>query len=559
MKITRVSALLLVTSLIINAAIAIVGPFFPPEAEKKGVDVNIIGYIFSVYPFSFVIVSLIVPRILHFYSRKTVFLAGSIVYAFSVIGFGLIIYLHHDRFLVWAFILRALQGGSNAAVYTTTYSVFSMQYEGHDIMLINSIFKSTIGAGMILGLGCGTLILMYFNYAAPFIAFGVAFLIYIPLVKEFFPSEITLQNQNYETNGKESNAYDFDDVNDRKTFRTGNNTGTTAKAKRHYDTPAKDSNAFEVTEKAGKRLDFTNLSNKKSDGHPIINSRSSRISSRPINNDSSLALNRSVSEAICSRTILKCLSLCIIFIWMLNFAPPILSKRLSQLKFHEYTYGMVFAIPCIVPIFSLLFANYLMQALNGNWVIIFGTLLLSAGFYIVSTLSRVYFLLGIGTLGFSAPFLILPLFPMMMSSIDKNEVNSVAIKNAVSGLYNAWLGIGAILGPIISANLYYYFDFEVTVLFLGTSSLMLAVVLVMFGCWGKVEKVQETNENFDLDIPDYSNMSFVKCEAVRIPMKSMRQFMDEENGSRSERGRVSDLVDFKDYANPDPLVVKQDK
>mgnify|MGYP006290146143 CR=1 FL=1 len=100
MKLTKVSALLLSTSLIINAAIAIVGPFFPPEAEKKGVDINIVGYIFSIYPFCFVIVSLIIPQVLQYYSKKRVFVVGSIIYALSVIGFGLIVILDGTPFLV---------------------------------------------------------------------------------------------------------------------------------------------------------------------------------------------------------------------------------------------------------------------------------------------------------------------------------------------------------------------------------------------------------------------------------------------------------------------------
>ena len=51
-------------SIILNAAIAVVGPFFPPEAEKKGVDLKIIGFIFSTYPLAFVTFSLLMPSIL---------------------------------------------------------------------------------------------------------------------------------------------------------------------------------------------------------------------------------------------------------------------------------------------------------------------------------------------------------------------------------------------------------------------------------------------------------------------------------------------------------------
>jgi cyanate permease len=81
-------------SVILNAAIAIVGPFFPPEAEKKGVDVRTIGYIFSAYPMAFVVVSLVMPTILHYTNPRAVFIFSSIIYACSVAGFGSIIFMN---------------------------------------------------------------------------------------------------------------------------------------------------------------------------------------------------------------------------------------------------------------------------------------------------------------------------------------------------------------------------------------------------------------------------------------------------------------------------------
>lgn len=121
----------------------------------------------------------------------------------------------------------------------------------------------------------------------------------------------------------------------------------------------------------------------------------------------------------------------------MNFAPPILSKRLAKLNFPQYTYGIVFAIPCVVPVFSLVLANYLMHKFSGNAILIIGTLHMSAGFIVVASDNSYIFLLGIAILGFSAPFAILPLFPMMSNTIDKNESNGEVIKNTLSGLYNA--------------------------------------------------------------------------------------------------------------------------
>mmetsp|Transcript_11769 Transcript_11769/g.11728 ORF Transcript_11769/g.11728 Transcript_11769/m.11728 type:complete len:94 (-) Transcript_11769:63-344(-) len=92
------------------------------------------------------------------------FIIGSITYALSVIGFGLLVLVDEDFFLVLAIVLRILQGASNSVVYTTAYSVFSMQYEGHDIMQINSYFKVTLGAGLVIGLLTGTLLYMVGGY-----------------------------------------------------------------------------------------------------------------------------------------------------------------------------------------------------------------------------------------------------------------------------------------------------------------------------------------------------------------------------------------------------------
>jgi len=47
--------------------------------------------------------------------------------------------------IIFGLIFRVLQGSSNAAIYTTIYSIFSTQYEGDDFTKINSIFKGTIG------------------------------------------------------------------------------------------------------------------------------------------------------------------------------------------------------------------------------------------------------------------------------------------------------------------------------------------------------------------------------------------------------------------------------
>lgn len=65
-----------------------------------------------------------------------------------------------------------------------------MQYEGHDMLQINSYFKSTLSVGLVIGLILGTMLFMIGGYTLPFIVFGLFFLLYIPLVMEYFPNKI---------------------------------------------------------------------------------------------------------------------------------------------------------------------------------------------------------------------------------------------------------------------------------------------------------------------------------------------------------------------------------
>mmetsp|Transcript_8538 Transcript_8538/g.9676 ORF Transcript_8538/g.9676 Transcript_8538/m.9676 type:complete len:108 (+) Transcript_8538:994-1317(+) len=103
------------------------------------------------------------------------------------------------------------------------------------------------------------------------------------------------------------------------------------------------------------------------------------------------------------------------------------------------------------------------------------------GFFVVSIESVLFFLIGIAILGFSAPFAILPLFPMMRNSLNKENKSSGNVINTLAGLYNAALGIGAIIGPLVGANLYYYFEFSTTAYILGNVCIVLSFVLFCTG------------------------------------------------------------------------------
>ncbi|CAI2366123.1 unnamed protein product [Moneuplotes crassus] len=133
-------------------------------------------------------------KILNKYSQKFMFIFVSITYGLLRIGFGLLIFVDNEFFLAMAFACRVLQGASNSVVYTIECSVFSMQYDGNDIMQMNSYFKVTLGDGLVIGLLTGTLLYIIGGYCLPFIVLGVFFLCFVQCVIEYSPSRIEVSS-----------------------------------------------------------------------------------------------------------------------------------------------------------------------------------------------------------------------------------------------------------------------------------------------------------------------------------------------------------------------------
>lgn len=170
-----------------------------------------------------------------------------------------------------------------------------MQYQGHDIMKINSLFKSTLGLGMIIGLALGTVLIMFGSYVTPFVVFGIVFLLYMPCVVELFPSEITAEDLGVEQAGSAvADAHELEEVQSRLSHNpSGKNIeeprDSASILQNHSPTKKNQNGAFLDPENGDRRSEISSK-------QKLHNGHISRI------NQSS---GRSVSQAIMSKTILK--------------------------------------------------------------------------------------------------------------------------------------------------------------------------------------------------------------------------------------------------------------
>ena len=145
------------------------------------------------------------------------------------------------------------------------------------------------------------------------------------------------------------------------------------------------------------------------------------------------------------------------------------------------------------------------------------------GFFIVGMQSVSLILTGIALLGFSAPFAILPLFPLMSNSVNKEDPEAEIILTYISGIYNAALGIGAIFGPLIGSYLFYYFGFLYTAYFLGILWMLLSAILLLTGPWSKETSISDKNwTEIDVELQKYKGKQENKSEffdSLKVSLK----------------------------------------
>lgn len=94
-----------------------------------------------------------------------------------------------------------MQGSTNAVINTISYSIFSNEYDGQDFSHVNTVYKGTIGIGLLIGLALGTLLYMLGGYFLPFIVYSVFMVCITPFVVKLIPSK-TVKAKNPESNNE---------------------------------------------------------------------------------------------------------------------------------------------------------------------------------------------------------------------------------------------------------------------------------------------------------------------------------------------------------------------
>ena len=347
------------------------------------------------------------------------------VYGISSIIFGFLPMFSRYTFIGLGFTLRAIQGFSCAAIFATSYSIFSIIYRGSQLNTVNLFFKSTVGIGNLSGLLAGTFLFMIGGYRLPFIIYGFLFLGMLPIIWKKVPSNLEKFKVENSKRDEERSIKRISDLSDE------------IDPSRLVSNP----NLLQVLfEPSILRLlclamfDMTMLN-----FSPAIMSQ--RLTDLKVNKE----------------------------LFPLFFAIPFIFPVVSSAIYFKWQNKLK---PVLWIILGKLFMGIGFVFTGPSYLISF----------VYPDDQIVKMLFGLAITGFSLSFNIVPLFPMMMKEIKHRFVmDDTRINDMASSLYTASFGTGCIAGPVLGAYLNWLFGFQFTTTLL--SNLIFFVLILMLIFW----------------------------------------------------------------------------
>ncbi|XP_051881079.1 MFS-type transporter SLC18B1 [Pristis pectinata] len=160
---------------------SILGPFFPKEAEKKGVNASIVGMIFGCFSLFNLTFSLIMGKYIVQIGAKFMFVSGMLISGCCTILFGLL-NLAPDGpiFISLCFIVRSVDAIGFAASTTASFSILAATFPNNVATVLGSLEIFT-GLGLTLGPPIGGYLYESFGYQIPFVLLGCVVLFMVPL------------------------------------------------------------------------------------------------------------------------------------------------------------------------------------------------------------------------------------------------------------------------------------------------------------------------------------------------------------------------------------------
>lgn len=163
--------------------LSIMAPFFPQEADDKGVNNSISGWIFGVFALTQFITSPIFGKLIPVLGSRFLITSGQFFSSGCIILFGILNYIEpeqEDTFIALCFVLRIALAIGCTAASTASFTITAICFP-NSISTIFGLLETATGMGMMLGPALGGFLNQVGGYMLSFVVLGGLMLLTVPL------------------------------------------------------------------------------------------------------------------------------------------------------------------------------------------------------------------------------------------------------------------------------------------------------------------------------------------------------------------------------------------
>ncbi|CAK5074786.1 unnamed protein product [Meloidogyne enterolobii] len=181
--------MLAVANLCSTIAFSCIAPFYPTEAEFKGMNTSEIGLIFGIFELVMFITAPFLGKYMASVGSKRMFITGLLITGITAIGFGTLNLLPAGRIFFWSsLVIRCLEALGDACFVTSSFAISAKCFPGR-IATIVGIMETFAGLGYTAGPIIGSVLYEYGGFQLPFFVLGVL-LIFATAVSYFLIENI---------------------------------------------------------------------------------------------------------------------------------------------------------------------------------------------------------------------------------------------------------------------------------------------------------------------------------------------------------------------------------
>ncbi|KAL9988692.1 hypothetical protein ACROYT_G003166 [Oculina patagonica] len=163
-------------------ALSMIAPFYPHEAEVRGISTAVVGIIFGTYPFMVFIFAPVCGLLIAKYGPNRVLLFGMFSDGTALIAFIFCAWISSTtEFVVLSFLLRALSAFGGAAAETAVMSIVIEEFPDRLGMTLGLI-ETFVGVGFSLGPVLGGVLYTVGGFQLPFVVIGCSMIAVIPVL-----------------------------------------------------------------------------------------------------------------------------------------------------------------------------------------------------------------------------------------------------------------------------------------------------------------------------------------------------------------------------------------